>query len=111
MSRLGEVPETLALKVVDAWPPHQGPYVLRFTSWYTGETVWHWDWDGESDTAVAWIEEVADIVGALDRPQSRDGTPSPRLGYCCPDAIAADRRVGRSESGAGAGIHRTSPRQ
>ena len=61
--RLPEVPDTVELLVAEDWtePAGTGLLTLRLTSWYTGSTYWLPGWDGSSEAAVAWIEDIADL--------------------------------------------------
>jgi hypothetical protein len=73
MERLPEVGDTVEIRVRDDGDQR----VLRLTSWYTGSTYWMYDWDGETSSAVAWIEEVADLqAGNVKTERGRYG-PTP----------------------------------
>jgi hypothetical protein len=77
LAHLGEVPDTVELVIAETWDPPDGTKVLRFTSWYTGETRWRPDWDGRVETALPFMEEVADVCGGWVKTE-RDrygGTP------------------------------------
>jgi hypothetical protein len=78
MHRLGEVPDTVELLVAESWNPADGTLVLRLRSWYTGETRWLYGWDGEVDSALPWIEEVADLCGGwVEDERSHYGNRTP----------------------------------
>ncbi len=61
-ARLSEVRDTLKLDVADEWEDAgAGTKRLRLTSWYTGETSWLHDWEGDVESAVEWIRSQAEL--------------------------------------------------
>jgi hypothetical protein len=71
--REDEVPDTIELMVASEWDPEDGTHRLRLRSWFTGETRWLHEWDGEPESAHVWIAEVADLCGAWVRDERAIG--------------------------------------
>jgi hypothetical protein len=55
--RLPEVGDTVDLLVRN----DDDECILRLTSWYTGSTYWMYDWEGDPDSALAWIADMAEL--------------------------------------------------
>lgn len=73
--RLAEVPDTVELVVAPDWtgPPDSGRRTLRLRSWYTGSTYWLGGWDGSSEAAEAWIDQVAELQAGNVEDDRRHG--------------------------------------
>lgn len=77
-TRQPEVPDTVELVVAPEWdePPESRLMTLRLRSWYTGSTYWFNGWDGNPNSAEAWIDQVADLQAANVEDERRYG-PTP----------------------------------
>src|SRR5438477_2982679 len=62
---------TVELRV--AHGPEFGGSCLRLRSFYTGSTYWQHGWDGSEATALAFMEEMAELQGANVSDDRRHG--------------------------------------
>ena len=94
-TRIPEVPDTMELLVAEEWPSSSGALRrLRLTSWFTCDTYYLPDWDGDEYDAKRWLEQVAELqAGNVDSYRGRYG-PTP---WDDPESDVWKRRVARWE--------------